>query len=422
MMKRPLSIIIPTWNNPQFFDPCVRSILSTGVLGGLAEIIVVNNGDQPIAEQYAGIPNFKVLKPAENLGWEGGLKLALENSDSPFVVFQNDDTQIPISCALFYQRLLTRFMDKRVGISSPLTTTASGPQSIFHPASPHLVSEVPYLIFFTVMVRRSALEEVGGIDTQLPGGDDLDLSIRMRKAGYKLVISPDAFLIHHGFKTGTRIHGDGYAGDPNGWNSPAMIERTGRALIQKHGFRTWFELFRSEPTRDVKPMPDLEAELVQGYVIGDKILELGCGGKRTVPGAVGIDRVPPGEMVPHVPDQTSSPDIVADVSQPLPLPELSQDTVIARHILEHCLDTLQTLSNWNKVLKIGGRLIVAVPDEAITDGIPLNAEHVHAFDQKNLANFAKACGFKTVEAKESGNGISMVACFEKTTHMDGQYA
>lgn len=242
MMKPAISIIIPTWNNPEYFNPCSLSILRTGILSGLAELIVVNNGKQPIQDFVKNWPNTRVLEPGINLGWERGLQYALEQSEAEFVCFQNDDTLIPPISNKFYQELLLPFQSPEVAAVGPSTTVASGWHSVYLNNPLHLASEVSYLIFFTVMLRRKDLDAVGGIDIEAPGGDDLDLSIRLRKAGKKLVINPKAFLIHHAFKTGERVRGPRDVA--NGWNSKEMTERTNRWLIQKHGFKTFLQTFR----------------------------------------------------------------------------------------------------------------------------------------------------------------------------------
>jgi hypothetical protein len=409
-------IIIPTYNNPQYLGPCVESILGTGVLNGYGRLIIVNNGQQPIRQMFKHYPQIVILDPGKNLGWEGGLALGLEHSKAPFVVFQNDDTFIPKANLMFYQRLLTQFNDRDVAAVGPATTVAAGWHSIFKRDPLRTPTEVSFLIFFTVMVRRADLDQVGGIDTSAPGGDDIDLSIRFRKAGKRLLVNPDAFLIHHGFKTGERVHGGPLT--PFGWNNQEFTDRTNRWLIQKHGFRTFIEtqfgLDYSKPAEEPK---DLEGDLVRVYVKGSNVIELGCGFKKTVPYAIGVDRVDPGLDIPHVPGGGSVADIVADVTKPLPIKDLTQDTIIARHILEHCIDTVQTLKNWNRVLKIGGRLVVAVPDENVTSGIPMNPEHCHAFTQESLASVMELCGFKTVTSHSANNSVSFVGCYEKVLNM-----
>ena len=388
----------------------------------MAEIIVVNNGDQPVEGQYGHLRNFKVVTKKDgagktiNLGWEGGLELGLKHAEAPFVVFQNDDTFLPPSSEAFYAKLMAPFTHRDVGIVSPVTTVASGLQSIFYPGSPINPMEASYLIFFCVMVRREYLDQVGGVDTTLPGGDDFDLSIRMRKAGKMLLINPSAFIIHHGFKTGTRVHGDGYAGVKNGWNSQEMIERTQRAIIIKHGFRSWLETVRGLQYGSAKINyyeDDKEGQVVRGLLNGEKtVLELGCGEKKTVPHAIGVDRIEKGKRVPYY-DWISAADVVADVAEDLPFPENHADAILARHLIEHMVDPIGAVKNWGRCLKPGGKLIIATPNEDLVRSLTLDPSHVHVFTKDSLKNLMETLGFKTIYLEDTGNLISMVGCFEK---------
>lgn len=412
-MTKPLSIILPTFDNPDYLNPCLLSIFQAGVHHNLADIIVVNNGKQDIEKTFGKHPSLKILNPGENLGWEKGLEYGIKHTDSPYLCFQNDDTFIPPFSQFSYQRMLSAFMDTKVGAIGPATTCAGSIASIYHPQTPRWITEVSYLIFFCVMVSRKALEDVGGIDTSLPGGDDFDLSIRLRKGGYKLLIDPFSFVYHHGFKTGIRVHGTNEM--DGGWNSIGMIERTNRALIRKHGFKTWLDTIRGESKfAHSYPEIDLEGDLVRSFVNGDKnILELGCGGRKTIPISIGIDRIPKGDPIPNLPNLYSIADIVADVEKELPLNEESQDVVIARHILEHMVDHVKAIKNWKKVIRKGGKLIVAVPDERITSTIPLNPEHCHAYSPESLKSLLEVCGFEEVNSESSNNGTSFVSCFER---------
>lgn len=410
-MKKAISIVIPTFNNPEYLNPCVDSIIKTGILNDLAELKIVNNGKQNIKEVFGWHPAIEVYEPGENLGWEGGLDYAIKRTDTPFLCFQNDDTFLPSVSSLFYQRLLTRFANPNVAAVGPSTTVAAGLQSVYHPNAPRTAIEVAYLIFFTVMVRRSHLEAVGGIDTTLPGGDDLDLSIRFRKAGHHVVLDPAAFIIHHGFKTGTRVRGD--SNRDGGWNSPQMTDRTNQYLIRKHGFKDFIGLWSGlnyEKGND----SDLEGDIVRSLINGEEnVLELGCGGKKTVEKAIGIDRVAKGQPIPHLPGTVSVADIIGNVEDPLPIEPGTQDAIIARHILEHCIDSVGTVNRWKSVLRPGGKLIVAVPNETITASIPLNFEHVHAFTPESLRSLMGACGLREVKSLDSGNGVSFVGCYER---------
>ena len=146
----------------------------------LVRIIVVNNG----AKESVPIlgPGIEVIHAGKNLGWEGGLKLGLEKSDSEFVLFCNDDIVIPQSSFLWLENMLQHFGNPKCLAVGPASNCVMGLQSIFWDTGVASF-KTTYLIGFFMLVRRSALELAGGIDDELPGGDDLDLSIRLRKAG-----------------------------------------------------------------------------------------------------------------------------------------------------------------------------------------------------------------------------------------------
>jgi SAM-dependent methyltransferase len=190
-----------------------------------------------------------------------------------------------------------------------------------------------------------------------------------------------------------------------------MIERTSAALIRKHGFRSWFTTVARQLQSYATPVDDKEGDLIRGLILdGESVLELGCGPQKTVPSSDGIDIVPNGQPISEFDGRTSVADIVADVTQELPV-DGQYDVIVARHILEHCVDTVQTIQRWQKALKPGGRLIIAVPDELVTSGIPLNPEHCHAFTPESLQHLVEACGFAQSLSRSSGNGVSFVSSF-----------
>lgn len=237
-----VGIIIPTWNNPQYLFPCVDSLLRTDYRD--IHIYIVNNGDPVYVNSLVGRQGITVLQQKDNLGWEGGIKKGLEASNEEFVVFMNDDTFIPVSSEMWLTTLLSHFVNPKVAAVGPSSNCVMGQQSIFA-QSPSDMPSLNYLIGFCMIVRRSALDEVGGVDDTLPGGDDLDLSIRLRKAGYNLIADKNAFVYHHGFKTGERVNGGPEI--KGGWNSVEMMERTNFALMSKHGLQAWIDCMNQLP-------------------------------------------------------------------------------------------------------------------------------------------------------------------------------
>jgi GT2 family glycosyltransferase len=232
-----VTAIIPTFNNFDQLRSCVMSLLETGFTT-LGDILIVNNGDGNLE-----LPYTRVINTGENLGWEGGLVRGLEECHTEYILFLNDDTFIPKACSNWIiQMLEIAERDPSIGAMGPTSNVVRAWQNIFMNVPDYMI-EVEYLIGFCMLIRRIAFESAGGIDTSLPGGDDLDLSIRLKDAGYKLVIDRRAFVFHHGFGTGIRLHGD--SNTAGGWNSRDMVDNTNMALIKKHGFYRWWIMMRN---------------------------------------------------------------------------------------------------------------------------------------------------------------------------------
>lgn len=64
-----------------------------------------------------------------------------------------------------------------------------------------------------MIVRRDVFEELGGFDERFGhlGPDDLDFSLRLRKAGYYALFVPDALAYHEVSHTFGKGYGEGYA-------------------------------------------------------------------------------------------------------------------------------------------------------------------------------------------------------------------
>ncbi len=106
-------------------------------------------------------------------------------------------------------------------------------------------------------------------------------------------------------------------------------------------------------------------------------------------------------------------DIVADVAEPLPFENESVDCVIARHILEHCLDSVKTLRQWTKVLKKGGRIIISCPDENVCEGIQTYAWHVHGFTPDSMDSLVETVGLHKIGGAVQPKTGQFTNCYEK---------
>lgn len=319
----------------------------------------------------------------------------------------NDDTAILPSQRYWLLNLINRLGNPKYAAVGPTSNVVMGRQQVFYTIHSDMI-EPKFLIGFCMLVRRSDLEAAGGVDDTLPGGDDLDLSIRLRKLGKKLLIDRNVFVWHHGFKTGERVKG-------TDWNSLAMIERTNFALMMKHSLHDFIDLQRpDEVVQNGAPQNwgDPEEEICLKYMTGEKVAELGCGDKKTRPDVVGIDIVPKGQEIPGLnKGRLSLADVNANVENDLPIKDF--DTILARHVLEHMVDAVGAVQSWVRSLRPGGRLIIAVPDHTVRNTILMNWEHRHAWTPASLTRFMEALGMKTINVQDAGNQVSFVGVFER---------
>lgn len=385
-----VTAIIPTYNNPEQSMACIVSLIESGFTFHHGKIVVVNNGDGQL--QY---PNSITLNVNKNIGWERALMVGLSECDTEYVLFMNDDTYIPVSSRA-WMIYLTEILDhdQTVGAVGPTSNVVRSWQNIFSNI-PHNMIEVEYLIGFCMLIRKSVLDEVGGIDQTLPGGDDLDLSIRIKDAGYKLVIDRKAFVYHHGFGTGVRMYGDHTK--ENGWNSQEMMDKTNMALIRKHGLYRWWTMMRNiYKGYSDKYYEDIEGQLIKRIVgNGDRrIIELGCGNVRTIPKSVCVDKF-----------NDKVADMMLDVSEKLPFNDGEFDILIGRHILEHLENPKEAFTEWSRVLSKKGKMVLALPYFKWFDVDPT---HKVKLELKEIINYFKDTGFTNINSYDSGNYISFV--------------
>jgi len=408
--KEIVSILIPTWNNREYLQGAITSIVRNGTTEGLFHIYVINNGDFRSCD-WIQSPYVTVIQTGgKNLGWSGGINLGLKHSKGEFVCFFNDDAYIPVSSRTWLLQMLQHFKDPRVAAVGPASNVVMGFQNIFVDI-PYQILSPKFLIGFCVLMRRSYFKEIGNMDEKLPGGDDFDWSIRFRNKGYRLVINRDVFVFHHGFKTGNRVQGD--ANKPGGWNSYEYTQKVDDALIKKHGFRQWWETkkgaYELPEVGDGMFWEDTEAVEIRKLIKGKKVLDIGCGGNKTIPSAIGIDMIKKDEIVETLkPGTASSADVNADASQPLPFEDGSIDTIIARHIMEHLVDPVEVLNNWKRLLKPNGVMLIAVPNQEINNTIPMNIEHVHAFTPNSMRHLMESVGLQVITQVDPKNGVSFI--------------
>jgi len=217
-----LSIVVVSWRSRDFLRRCLTSLRAT-VPG--AECVVIENGSRDgTAEMVQGrFPGVRLVDSPSNLGYAGGCNRGLADSGGDVVLFLNPDVEvIPGSVQALAAALRS---DDRIGAVGGLLVNRDGqPQRRYAPRPfPSLsdlarwvllpgehrgelppggpaATDVDQVAGACLLARRSALEEIGGFD---PGFwpvwfEDVDLCLRLRQAGYRVVHHSGARFVHEG--------------------------------------------------------------------------------------------------------------------------------------------------------------------------------------------------------------------------------
>ena len=409
-LKR-IPIIIPTYNNLEFILPCIYSIAEN--TAECYDLVVINNGAEELKNSLQGV---NIVYTGQNLGWMGGINKGLEHikdMDYDYVLLLNDDTHIlPKDFDWLAKLKAVLENDPKVAAVGPSSNVVAGSQNMRHKNLPALV-EVPFLIGFCVLMRRSALEEIGGLDESLPGGDDFDWSIEFRKRGYKLVARRDSFVYHHGFVTGNKVHGDSTA--RKGWNSPQMTEDTNFAIIRKHGFKAWLKTIRDKPIPYEASAEEYTDENCLMKIVEGKGIDVGCGSNKISKDAIGVDMILGGDIGGKFggPSEVSQADVKASGDNLFMFEDGELDYVVARHNIEHYANPLRTLREWFRVLKEGGRVGITTPDDTRLSAIRLDPTHKHSFNRECMKDMLELVGFNVIELSGCANQWNFFVIAEK---------
>lgn len=197
-----ISIIIPTLNSPSLPD-VVRSVKAqtTGdatveiIVSGLDELGLVDPSDVSYVSQ--GYP----LNPA------AARNLGIRAASGDFLVFLDADC-VPEPTWLARIRSFRCRQEGRSAVSGAIRilpdshVRLAGNLASFREFTASLeASERPFLPSFSLGVPRRALSEAGWFNEQLPRGEDLDLTIRLARHGYRLWFDPTITVIHRPART-----------------------------------------------------------------------------------------------------------------------------------------------------------------------------------------------------------------------------
>ena len=202
--------------------PCLETLV--GALDNTrCELIVVDNASDDgagaaCAAWCAAHPGASYLPQPRNLGFAGGMNVGAAVAAGEWVCLVNSDTLFPRGALPALVQTLAR-VPAKVAMVGPVTNAAGNGQCLPLPGvalaqmggigiaamrSPTgLLTPTYRSDFFCVAVRRSAWQQLGGLDTAFGLGyyEDFDFSLRVRRAGFMQVIAEDVFVAHIGSAT-----------------------------------------------------------------------------------------------------------------------------------------------------------------------------------------------------------------------------
>lgn len=222
-----VSAVILTWNSAPHI---------AGALAALqrerrqipTEVIVVDNGsgDRSLEIVAATVPDARILRNTTNLGVARGRNEGVRLAGAPYVLFLDSDTEMApgslgamvafldahANAAVVGPKLV--YPDGRLQYSSRKFPTLPGKILRVLPFSwrrliPLAANEemldldrsaprkVDYVIGACQLIRRSILNELGGLDERMfYGPEDVDFCLRAWRAGWEVLYVPEAVVLH----------------------------------------------------------------------------------------------------------------------------------------------------------------------------------------------------------------------------------
>ena len=192
-MFRPadVTVVVPTLGKP--------GLDTASAANATAGAVVVDDGSEP---PIAGA----TIRLERNGGPAAARNAGLETVATPLVAFVDADVELPDA---WLQPLLGHFDDPRVAAVAPrvVTEDRGGAMSRYEhehgpldmgsqPARVRAGTRVSYVPAAVLICRVDALRSIGGFDTDLRFGEDVDLVWRLDEAGWRCRYDPTV-VVHH---------------------------------------------------------------------------------------------------------------------------------------------------------------------------------------------------------------------------------
>ena len=195
-----LTLAVPCYNAarylPQTLEGCLRQTVAP------AEILVVDDGSTDGSGSLLADYPVRVLRHETNQGIAEARNTALQNTSTPLVAFVDADAR---PCSGLIEKVIARFEEQDVvgvggrGLELESRSTADRWRSVFWQQThgDERIDDVWMLMGLCCAFRTEALRVIGGFDGRYRRtAEDVDVSLRLRTAGGRLVYDPDIWVMH----------------------------------------------------------------------------------------------------------------------------------------------------------------------------------------------------------------------------------
>jgi len=221
--KPSVAIIMPSTNNRDLLEPCLKSLFKNTNYNNFSVHIIDNNSDDPdtlsFYQEIKTNPKIKIHPYHNEFNYSEANNLGVDQSNSDLILFLNDDMEVHNTEWL--SELVQWAVRPEIGVVGTKLIRAN--RIIQHAGiiiglngfAGHIYLNTPehyrglfgsvdwYRDFMAVtgacqMMRRDVFEEVQGFDEgyKLAFGD-IDLCLRIRNLGYRIVYTPFASIFHY---------------------------------------------------------------------------------------------------------------------------------------------------------------------------------------------------------------------------------
>ena len=220
-----ISIIIPVRDRVDLLARCLDSLTNKTSYAPYEIVVVDNDSQSDEARAYFSSFPHTLLRYGGPFNFSAINNFAVEQTDSPWLLFLNNDTEIidadwltlmaehiqrpeigAVGPKLLYPDDTVQHAGIVMGVGGIAEHAFRGSPADAPGVCRQLQTTRNYsaVTGACLLTRRDVFEEVGGFDEeQLPVTfSDVDLCLKMRRAGYRVVYVPFAKLYHH--ESGTR--------------------------------------------------------------------------------------------------------------------------------------------------------------------------------------------------------------------------